>query len=177
MILLIFLDYVIRTVEENDINSVYEMRKIIAKESDMILSSEEEVALDSIKTWVNNWKENDKRLFAVVEHKGEIVAQLWVWFMDNRKKLSHIAEFGMEILKEHRSKGLGKALSKLALEWAVKNGAKRVQAETIERNVPMRKILEGLGFELEGTLKCYLKNGNKYENVVLYGKCISNVDN
>lgn len=173
MILLTFSGYIIRTVNEQDINSLYEMRKAVAKESDMILSSEEEITLEGMKAWVNNWKENNKRLFVVVEYNGEIVGQLWVWFLDNKNKLSHVAEFGIEILKEHRGRGIGKVLSKIALEWATKNGAKRVQAETIERNIPMRKILEDLGYELEGTLKCYLKNGDIYENVVLYGKCLS----
>lgn len=170
MVLLNFKDYIIRTVDENDIKKVYEMRKTVANESDTILSSEEEITLEGMEAWVKNWKDNKKRLFAVVECNGEIVGQLWVWFMDNKKKLAHIAEFGIEILKEHRSKGLGRVLSNLAVEWAMENGAERIQAETLERNTPMRKILEKLGFELEGTLRGYLKNANTYDNVVLYAK-------
>lgn len=162
--------YVIRNVRQSDIESVYRLRKNVVSESDMVLSSEQEITIEGIKFWINNWKDNPKRLFLVAEFKGEIVAQLWVWFLDNKEKLSHVAEFGLEVIKEHRGMGLGTELCKIAVQWAYEKCAKRLQAETLEKNMPMRKILEKLGFKFEGKMEAYVKNGSRYENVVIYAK-------
>ncbi len=162
--------YIIRNVESSDLENVYKMRKYVVSESDTVLSSEQEVTIEGMKSWIDSWKDNPKRLFLVVEFESEIIGQLWVWFLDNKAKLSHVAEFGLEIVKEHRGAGLGTELCQIAMEWAYENGAKRLQAETLEKNIPMRKILEKLGFELEGKMKSYFKYNGKYEDVVIYGK-------
>ncbi|MGC8819553.1 MAG: GNAT family N-acetyltransferase [Fervidobacterium sp.] len=165
-----FGEYLIRDAELEDAQRVYEMRKKVCSESNLVLSTAEEITLDGINSWIKSWKENAKRLFLVVEHNGEIVGQLWCWFLDNKVKISHVAEFGMEIVREHRNKGIGTKLCEIAVNWAKDNGAKRLQGETAEANWAVRKILEKFGFELEGTLRRYLRNGNTLENVVIYGK-------
>jgi len=162
--------YIIRNVEQSDLEKVYKMRKYIVSESDTVLSSEQEITIEGMRSWIESWKDNPKRLFLVVEFKGEIIAQLWVWFLDNKEKLSHVAEFGLEIVKEHRGVGLGIELCKIAVQWACEKGAKRLQAETLEKNMPMRKILENLGFKLEGTMEAYFRYNDRYENVLIYAK-------
>ncbi|ABS59998.1 MULTISPECIES: GNAT family N-acetyltransferase [Fervidobacterium] len=170
MVLEKFGEYCIRTVDSSDVEKVYEMRKRVCTESDTVLSSPEEITFDKMKSWIENWKDNPTKLFAVVEYEGEIVGQLWCWFIDNKIKLSHIVEFGLEIVSEHQNKGLGTKLCEIAVKWAKSKGAKRLQAETLEKNIPMRKILENFEFELEGKMVAYLKNGDKFEDVVIYGK-------
>ncbi|MEN3043160.1 MAG: GNAT family N-acetyltransferase [Fervidobacterium sp.] len=169
-IIRVFNEYTIRKVEQEDLEKIYTMRKQVASESDTVLSTEEEITLDGIKNWINTWKDNPKRLFLVVECKGEIVGQLWVWFLDNKIKTSHVAEFGLEILRQHRGKGLGTELCKIAVEWAEKTKAVRLQAETLERNISMRKILEKLSFKIEGKMEAYFKGTDQYEDVLIYAK-------
>lgn len=167
-----FKGYILRTVCVDDIENVYVMRKKVAAESDTILSAPDEITLEGMSSWVKNWLSISNRLFVVVEHGNEIVGQLWVWFLDSKKKTAHVAEFGMEIVAEHRGNGIGSKLTELAIEWARNNNAVRIEAETLEKNIPMRKILEKFGFELEGTKKCYLRNRDSYENTVIYGKIL-----
>lgn len=168
-----FGECIIRNVELSELENIYKVRRYIVSESDTVLSSEQEVTMEGIKTWITNWKDNPKRLFLVVEFKGEIVAQLWVWFLDNKIKLSHVAELGLEVIKKHLETRLGTELCKIAMWWARENGAKRLQAETLEKNIPMRKILENLGFKLEGKMGSYLKSNDGYENVLIYARLFS----
>ncbi len=167
-----FKDYILRSVSLDDIEKAYSMRKKVAEESDTILSTPDEITLEGMTNWIKNWLSMETKLFLVAEYAHDIVGQLWVWFLDNKKKTAHVAEFGMEIVIEHRGKGLGSKFTEIAIDWAKSNGAIRIEAETLEKNIPMRKILEKYGFQLEGKKRCYLKNSDTYENVVFYGKIL-----
>lgn len=168
-----FKDYILRSVSLDDIEKAYLMRKKVTAESDTILSEPDEITMEGMTNWIKNWLSMDNRLFLVAEYAHDIVGQLWVWFLDNKKKTAHVAELGMEIILEHRGKGLGSKFTELAIDWAKNNGAIRIEAETLEKNIPMRKILEKYGFQLEGKKSCYLKNPYTYENVVIYGKILN----
>jgi len=168
-----FGDYIIRHVTMKDAENVYLMRKAVASETDTVLSSPDEITLDGMNNWIKSWINLEKRLFLVAEYKGELVGQLWVWFIDGKKKTSHVVEFGLEIVSSHRGLGLGMKLSQIALEWAKEKGALRIEAETLENNLPMRRILIKLGFEEEGKKRCYLRIGDKFENTVIYGKLLN----
>lgn len=61
-------------------------------------------------------------------------------------------DVGLGIAKiENRGKGYGKEAVKIILDYAFNNlGLERVEANTLEPNIPAQKSLEGLGFILEG---------------------------
>ncbi|WP_448375668.1 N-acetyltransferase family protein [Fervidobacterium sp.] len=169
-----FGNYVIRSVTLEDIERVYLMRKAVATESETVLSSPDEITLDGMSNWIKNWLGLEKRLFLVAEFNNELIGQLWVWFMDGKKKTSHVAEFGLEILSNYRGAGLGTKLTEIAILWAKEKGAIRLEAETLEKNLPMRKILLKLGFEEEGKKKWALRIGDLFENSIIYGKILNN---
>ncbi|MGQ9856513.1 MAG: GNAT family N-acetyltransferase [Fervidobacterium sp.] len=170
-----FGDFLIRQVTSDDIEKAYEMRKNVALESDTILSSPEEITIEGMRSWINSWLQAERKLFVVVEdvkNSNIIVGQLWVWFLDTKKRTSHIAEFGLEILNNYRGQGIGTKLTELAIAWAISKGAKRIEAETLEKNIPMRRIFDKFGFELEGIKKSYLNVNGSYENAVMYSLII-----
>lgn len=167
--------YVVRQAFPEDADALYKARIEVAKYCDTVLSTPDEISLESIRTWVEDWLKKDRRLFLVVEYEGEIVGQLWVWFYDSKDKLKHVAEIGLEIVPRHQGKGLGKKLFKIGVDWAEKNGAVRIQAETLERNIAVIKIMEECGFKLEGKKYAFVRNGDKYENAVSYYKIVGNI--
>lgn len=53
--------------------------------------------------------------------------------------------------KENRSKGYGKIATKLIIEYGFNNlGLERITANTLEQNIGAQKVLESVGFILEG---------------------------
>lgn len=164
--------YVIRQALPEDAEGLYKARIDVASHCDTVLSTPDEISLEGVRSWIEDWLKRDRRLFLLVERDGVIVGQLWVWFYDSKEKLKHVAEIGLEIVPNHQGKGLGKKLFKIGVEWAEKNGAVRIQAETLERNIPVIKIMEECGFRLEGKRFAFVKNGNRYENAVCYYKIV-----
>ena len=165
-----FNDYIIREITIDDSTSAYKMRKSVASCCDTILATSEEISLEGMKLWIDSWLRNDRRLFVVVEDKRNIVGQLWVWFSDSKAKLAHVAEIGLEVLSAYQGQGIGSKLFEIGVEWARQAGAMRIQVQTLERNEPMRKIIEKNGFEYEGTKHCYINNYGNYENMVCYAR-------
>jgi len=68
---------------------------------------------------------------------------------------------------ENRRKGYGTQALRLILEYAFKNqGFERITANTMEINIPAQKVLEKLGFILEGReRKAAYFRGQKFDNL------------
>jgi RimJ/RimL family protein N-acetyltransferase len=68
---------------------------------------------------------------------------------------------------EHRSKGHGTQALRLVLEYGFNNqGFERITANTMEINIPAQKVLEKLGFILEGReRKAVYFRGEKFDNL------------
>lgn len=171
-----FKSYIIREATIEDSTSAYKMRKNVASCCDTILASPEEISLEGIKLWIDSWMRNDKRLFVVVEDHKDIVGQLWVWFLDSKVKLSHVAEIGLEVLNTHQRNGIGSKLFEIGVEWARQVGAIRIQVQTLERNKAMIRIVEKNGFSYEGTKYCYINNDGNFENVLCYARLFCKSD-
>lgn len=65
---------------------------------------------------------------------------------------NRVCDLGLGIAKiDNRGKGYGKEAVRLIIDYAFHNlGLERIEANTLEQNVPAQKSLEGLGFTLEG---------------------------
>lgn len=165
-----FGEFLIRKVRPGDIGSVFQQRLRVAKECDTVLSTPEEITERGIEAWVKDWATRNDRLFVVVELGGTVVGQLWVWFLDSKVRLAHVAEFGLEVVPEHQGKGLGKKLVDIAISWARARGAVRIQAETLARNYPMVSILRRKGFFIEGVRHLYVNVNGRFEDALCFAK-------
>ena len=79
-----------------------------------------------------------------------------------------VCELGIGLFDEAREKGVGTEAVRLITEWLLANDYPRVQASTDVRNVPMRRVLEKLGFEEEGVLRAFMPDGDSRADYVLY---------
>lgn len=165
-----FGEYLLRLARIEDAEAVYWQRIKVATHCDTVLSKPEEITQKGIESWIRDWLGRDNRLFLVVEYEGDIVGQLWVWFIDSKLRLSHVAEFGLEVAPEHQGKGLGKKLVDVAIEWAFEKGARRLQAETLLKNRPMVHILRKKGFIVEGVRHRYVNVNGNLEDTLCFAK-------
>ena len=66
-----------------------------------------------------------------------------------------VCEIGITLFADVRGRGIGRDAIALFAEQLFAEGWERVQASTAVDNVPMRRVLERLGWELEGVLRSY----------------------
>jgi RimJ/RimL family protein N-acetyltransferase len=69
--------------------------------------------------------------------------------------LPGVCEIGIALLSEARGRGVGREAVALFTEQLFAQGLARVQASTAVSNTAMRRVLELLGWELEGVLRAY----------------------
>jgi len=76
-----------------------------------------------------------------------------------------------DLAREHWGKGIGSEAVREILRFGFERmGLNRIGAETIEDNLESRRMLEKLGFVLEGIRRGYsLEDDGKYHGSVMYG--------
>jgi RimJ/RimL family protein N-acetyltransferase len=79
-----------------------------------------------------------------------------------------VCELGIELWQARRGEGLGTEVVGLLTEWLHEQGYPRVQAGTMVTNAPMRRVLEKVGFELEGTMRSFAPEGDGRADYCLY---------
>lgn len=81
-----------------------------------------------------------------------------------------VCELGITLRPEARGRGIGRlAVARFTALLFAEHRMARVQASTAVDNVAMRRVLEALGWELEGVLRDYFpRDGGGREDAVLY---------
>lgn len=79
-----------------------------------------------------------------------------------------VCEVGIELFPDERGAGLGTEAVRLLAGWLLENGFPRVQASTDVRNVPMRRVFEKLGWQLEGVMRSFMPDGDDRADYALY---------
>ena len=67
-----------------------------------------------------------------------------------------VCEIGILVFGDARGQGFGHEAVALLTEYLFGEGLARVQASTTVENVPMRRVLERVGYTFEGVLRDYL---------------------
>jgi len=101
-------------------------------------------------------------------HTGEIIGDIALQEID---KLSRCCTIGMAMAKiEHRNRGYGQQAMRLIIDYAFNNmGLERVAADTWETNISAQKMLERLGFTLEGRARKAVYFGRQRLDMMMYG--------
>ncbi|OGU61729.1 MAG: hypothetical protein A2V66_04485 [Ignavibacteria bacterium RBG_13_36_8] len=94
---------------------------------------------------------------------GEVRFKTVKWY--NRK-----GELSIIFKKEFQHKGYGKEVLKTIMRYAFeKMNLHRLECEVIDYNEPSKKLVESLGFVLEGRLREGKYSDGKYYDVLRYG--------
>ncbi|MFC2134146.1 GNAT family N-acetyltransferase [Bacteroidota bacterium] len=115
-----------------------------------------------------------KEMMFRIEINGKLIGEAGYktikWY--NRK-----AEISIIIAKEHRGKGYGKEVINALLKYGFeKMNLYRIEAEVIAFNEVSVKMIEGLGFVKEGTLREAKYSNGKYWDIYRYGILRSEYD-
>lgn len=114
----------------------------------------------------------EKTLFLVVEVEGKIVGFARCQGSE-LSRFRHKAEFGICILKEYWSYGIGKVILENILMWAAAVGIEKISLNVVQTNTKAIELYKKYGFVEEGLLirDRIHKDGNYY-NTVIMGKLL-----
>ncbi len=99
--------------------------------------------------------ENDKNLIGLVHA-----------FRHPAKKLQHIGEFGIWLLKEYRNEGIGKEMILYIEEWGKKYHLEKMCLSVFSCNKNAILLYEKCGYQIVGTNKKHIKIENEYYDLI-----------
>lgn len=96
----------------------------------------------------------------------------------NEKRISHIVELGISILKDYWGMGLGSILMEELLLWAEENPEiYRIKLTVQEQNTAAIRLYEKFGFKKEAVMERGARgNDGRFLNVLLMSKMIHEVE-
>ena len=112
----------------------------------------------------------DGRLDLAIEVDGRLIGEV-----DARQPKEGLPpgvyEIGIGLFRvEDRSQGFGREAFALLTDLLFeRHEAERVQASTWVENLPMRKVLEGLGFVYEGKMRDFMPSPRGRDDFAMYG--------
>lgn len=112
----------------------------------------------------------ERTLFLIAEIEGKIVG-FTRCVGSKLSRFRHKAEFGICILKEHWSYGIGKTLLEMILLWADNQEIEKITLTVVETNTKAIQLYKRFGFVEEGLLiKDRIHKDGKFYNTVVMGR-------
>jgi len=108
-------------------------------------------------------------LFLVAEVDGKIVGSTTLQ-KGATKRISHVAEFGITILKEYSGLKIGTLLMEEVIKWCKENQVEKIELEVFEENTPAIALYKKFGFMEEGIKNKNIKIKGEYKNTLLMAK-------
>jgi RimJ/RimL family protein N-acetyltransferase len=85
----------------------------------------------------------------------------------------HVADLGLMVAKEHRRRGVGRALMHEAEVWARQAGVRKLELHVFPHNVAAIALYDDLGYEREGLRRRHYRRGGRFQDAVLMAKDLS----
>ena len=136
------------------------------------LAPDEVISVEHEKAVLKDFHDSPRALMLIAEDDGQLVGELSLKAVSSRRAVQHVATLGMSVKHAHRRKGVGKALLDAALAWAPSAGIKRIELYVYARNAPAIALYESCGFQVEGTRRGFIKEGDTYLDDVVMGRLL-----
>ncbi|MCR5355442.1 MAG: GNAT family N-acetyltransferase [Lachnospiraceae bacterium] len=139
----------IRNAVKEDGEAVLDIFNLTHEETDYLLSypdencfglTQEEEYLDA-----KAQSENEVELLAIID--GKVVGMAGISAIGDKYKLKHRASFGISIVRDSWSIGIGKALSNACIKCAREAGYEQLELEAVGENENAIALYKSLGYE------------------------------
>ncbi|QTA37599.1 GNAT family N-acetyltransferase [Thermosipho ferrireducens] len=166
-------EIIIRPVQLSDVKKIYEFRKKVVSETHYLITSPDELPnYETLRRYVKIYITDPLRLHLVAEFDRKIVGEITM-LIHEKKRMRHVAEFGISVLKDYWGVGIGKNLISNAIKWAITKKVTRIQLEVMKTNKRAIKLYEKFGFQIEGIKRNAVKINNRYIDLLIMGLLIA----
>lgn len=164
----------VRPLGAEDVDECMRYINTLIAEDTFILMSGNPVTRDEEMKWVEGALKD-------VEHKQAVTLLIFDGknlianssIKKRPRRVSHIGDFGITVVKEYRGQGVGKQLMNLVLEEAKKIGIQIAVLEAFGNNEIACSMYQKLGFETFGTLpKSAAFRGELIDLISMYKRLI-----
>lgn len=108
-------------------------------------------------------------LFLVVEIDGKIAGSTTLQ-KGSTKRTSHVADFGITILKEYSGLKIGTLLMEEVIKWCKENQVEKIELDVFEENTPAIALYKKFGFIEEGRKNKNIKIKGEYKSTLLLAR-------
>lgn len=161
--------FVIRTANQEDGFSMYELTKEVLKEGNGLIMTLHDFTMTPEDQMKKNeiYLEHPQTLCLIAEQNTNILGILTLE-PDYLIKTMHRGSLGIIVKKEFRGAGIGRQLMITAIQWAKNQPTyEKIELEVLESNTGAIALYELLGFKTEGIIRNAVKHtNNKYENLL-----------
>lgn len=159
------LPILIRYPQESDLDALLEYINILSKEKTYINFQGEKISLREEKKFLKevlSKMKKGKQVFLLAYSGNKLVGDSDLELKEKVEK--HIGSFGIAVLKDFRTKGVGALLMEKVIEESGKNlkGLKIIELWVFGNNPIAKKVYEKFGFKEYGILPFGVKHKNKF---------------
>ncbi len=152
----------IRETTAEDAGKMIEYLKRIGGETDNLTFGKEglSVTIEQEREYFRQVHDDGKSVHYSAWRDGELVGEASLSGLPRR--MSHIAELGITVIKAEWNKGIGSMLMERLMEYARRAGIEMIRLEVRSDNAGAIHLYEKFGFKRTGTMPAYFKIGNEY---------------
>lgn len=153
------------TLKRWEISDAAALAEVFQKTDRRWLSDETPDNIWGAEAFIKN-RAGSSNIITAIIYDGNIVGQIGVEKLDPAS-----AEIGYCLITEYEGRGITTVAVRKICEIAFTElGVVRIQAKVFEANIASRRVLEKVGFTLEGILEKSIIKDEKYYNECLYAK-------
>lgn len=157
------LPILIRYPQESDLEDLLEYINILSHEKTFINFQGEKISFLEEKKFLKevlSKMKKSKQVFLLAYSGNKLIGDSDLELKEKVEK--HVGSFGIAVLKDFRTKGVGTLLMEKVIEEAVKNltGLKIIELWTFGNNSIAKKVYEKFGFKEYGRLPLGVKHKN-----------------
>jgi RimJ/RimL family protein N-acetyltransferase len=152
---------IIREATKWDAKAMVEYLGAIAAESENLTfePGELKITVEIEEEILDRAYQSDKNMFFLALIDDEIAGNI-NFHSSERRRISHVGEFGISVKKKYWGQGIGGKLMDAMLAWAKDHGIRKINLRVRADNEAAIALYRKKGFEKEGLLRCeYMIDG------------------
>ncbi|MFD2830644.1 GNAT family N-acetyltransferase [Corticicoccus populi] len=165
---------IIRPVQIRDAENVLiHLEKCMDTYREQLMTEADELTLTTAEEEKVIMDISESDLFLVAESEGEIIGTLTMSGL-KRRKVSHVAVFGMAVQKEYTGGGTGGRLMEYMIDFVSNHKTLcKIELEVFERNQRAVSFYQNFGFKEEGRLKNHVKMDDMFQDLLVMGRYLN----
>lgn len=166
----------IREAVVRDAFALLEMVKNYLEDSPYIpkSTSEFQLTVAQEEVWIQSFLDAPNSLLLVAEFENQLIGNIDLTG-NKRQVMQHNALVGMGMLIEWRNQGLGSALMRAAIDWAISNPLlENLQLEVYAENLAGINLYQKMGFKQCGVIPNLFKENGHYCDSIMMTLLVKN---